>query len=156
MNHISEIKKILDRYFEGMSSDADEQQLCEYFTSNEVTEELQAYRSLFAYISRAKEIPVEACSVISLKPHGRAKIWLFIAGVAASIILVAVFLNEQQPAATNNCTGTYVMVNGVCYTDVSLVSKYATETIDQVTRPIGDNAAVNALDFLDEPHQFIQ
>ncbi len=156
MNRISEIKETLDRYFEGTSSDADEQQLCEYFTSDEVAEELQAYRSIFAYISREKDTPKEACPVIPLKSHSRVKIWYAVAGIVASVILAVVLFKEQQPTATANCTGTYVMVNGVCYTDMSLVSKYATEAIDQVTKPIGDNAVTDALDFLDEPHQLIQ
>jgi len=54
MNEHIEIKELLNRYYEGESTDADEQRLREYFTSNEVAAELQPYRSIFAYLQEQK------------------------------------------------------------------------------------------------------
>ena len=151
MNQLIEIKEALNKYFEGESSDTDEQQLREYFTSGDVAEELMPYRSIFAYLNREKENPKKIIFPgISIRRNNRIKIWYAAAGVAASILLaVALFVDKQSsPSAT--CVGTYVMVEGVCYSDLSLVSKYAVEAIDRVTKPIEGNAAINALDFLDE------
>ena len=151
MNHLIEIKEQLNRYFEGNSSDADEQRLREYFTSGNVTEDLMPYRSIFACLHREKENPKEIiCPVIPIQRNKRAKIWYAAAGIAAGLFIAAILHFDKHPSPTETCIGTYVIIDGICYNDLSLVSKYATETIDRVTKPLEGNAAVSALDFLDE------
>ena len=49
------IKQLLEKYFEGATSLAEEQQLRTYFNSSEVAEELQAYQPLFQYFAQAKK-----------------------------------------------------------------------------------------------------
>ena len=173
MNEIIEIKKMLDRYYEGESTDADEQRLHEYFASDRVVTELQPYRSIFAYLKREKdeqtvqerrhsaldaESPKNNSLIIRrlrVKPamtssmqSRRVKWWYAAASVAACLLVATFFVREYQPKPQTLCTGTYVMVNGVCYDDLALVKKYATETIDMVTKPVGNGSATDALDFL--------
>jgi len=142
MNEHIEIKELLNRYYEGESTDADEQRLREYFTSDEVAAELQPYRSIFAYLQEQK----------SKIKNRKSKIvnWWYAAAAAVAILLTATFLvREFPPKPKVLCEGTYVVINGICYDDLSLVRKYATETIDMVTKPFGDGSAADALDFLD-------
>ncbi len=157
MNHIPEIKELLEKYYEGESTDIDEQRLREYFTSENVAEELRPYRSIFAYLQHEKEHPLlpeerslEAAAIIEPAIRPRPIKWWYAAAAMAACLLAAVFLTHE-PAIDSDvpCTGTYVMINGVCYDDLSLVSKYATEAIDQVTQPFGDGSATDALDFLE-------
>ncbi len=160
MNEIIEIKTLLNRYYEGESTDVDEQRLCEYFSSGNVAAELQPYRSIFAYLQHEKEQPplseegsLETAAIIEPAIQPRPIKWWYAAATAAACILAAIFLAREyrpEPAPQALCSGTYVMVNGVCYDDLSLVSKYATEAIDQVTEPVGENSATDALDFLTE------
>jgi hypothetical protein len=160
MNEIIEIKSLLDRYYEGESSDADEQHLHEYFTSENVSVELQPYRSIFAYLQHEKEEAKIATTSVAnpfseqlfIQPR-RIKWWYVAAAVAACLLGGTFLVREFQPARENLCTGTYVMVNGICYNDLALVRKYATETIDMVTKPIGNGSATDALDFLKEEYQ---
>lgn len=49
------LEKLLARYDEGETSLAEEQELREYFSTNEVPEELYAYKLMFAYVSREKK-----------------------------------------------------------------------------------------------------
>ena len=152
MNEHIEIKKLLDWYYEGESTDADEQRLREYFTSGEVDAGLQPYRSIFAYLKHERERPLEVSSfkfqVTKIK-NQKSKIRWYAVAAAVACLLVATFLTrEYQGAPQNLCIGTYVMVNGVCYDDPALVSKYAIEAIDMVTQPFG-SSVTDALDFLD-------
>ncbi len=158
MNDIVDIKKMLGRYYEGESTDLEEQRLREYFTSGNVAAELQPYRAIFAYLQHEKEQPSEpeentlgrAAIIESGIPLQPVK-WWYIAALAAACLLAFIFFpHEHQPASQTLCTGTYVMINGICYNDPALVGKYAAETINEVTRPFGESSAADALDFLSE------
>ena len=150
MNEIAEVKKMLDRYYEGESTDADEQRLRKYFTSDEVVAELQPYRSIFACLQHEREYLSEEPIVITLPTVQPRRVKWWYAAAAVACLFVATFLvHEYQPASQTACVGTYVMINGVCYDDLALVKKYATETIDMVTKPFG-SSITDALDFLSE------
>jgi len=76
--------------------------------------------------------------------------WWYAAAAAVACLLTATYLvREFQPKPQALCEGTYVVINGICYDDLSLVRKYATEAIDMVTMPFGNGSAADALDFLD-------
>ena len=164
MNKHIEIKELLNRYYEGESTDADEQRLRAYFTSDEVAAELQPYRSIFAYLQSGRSVPLQSpCPVLNINTefasgqksktkNRKSKIvkWWYAAAAAIAILLTATFLvREFHPKPQVLCEGTYVVINGICYDDLSLVRKYATETIDMVTKPFGDGSAADALDFLE-------
>ena len=150
MNEHIEIKELLDRYYEGESTDAGEQRLREYFTSGNVADELQPYCSIFAYIQHEKQRPPEASVIILPAIQPRRMNWWYAVSAAACLLFAVFFARQYQQTPQTACTGTYVMVNGVCYDDLALVRKYAAETIDQITKPFGDGSATDALDFLDE------
>ncbi len=150
MNNIEEVKSILERYYDGESTDVDEQRLREYFSSGDVAPELQPYRSIFAYMQQVKEQPVaEECPIVEIKPRYRPIMWYAAAGIAACLLITGLLTLKQEEPIVTSCTGTYVVVNGICYDDLSLVGKHAAEAIDDVTEPIEGNPAIDALDFLD-------
>ena len=149
MNKHVEIKKMLERYYEGESTDAEEQNLREYFSSDGVAAELQPYRSIFAYIRHEMEEPATVILPI-IKPR-RVKLWYAAAAVAACLLAGTFLVRHHLPAPQPLCTdGTFVVINGVCYDDLALVKKYAAQTIDMVTKPLSDGSAAKALDFLSE------
>ena len=150
MNEHIEIKELLDRYYEGESTDADEQRLREYFTSAHVAAEWQPYRSIFACLQHEREQPPKKAATIALPfIRPRHTKWWYAAAAAIACLLVATFLaREYQPVSKTACVGTYVMIDGVCYDDLALVRKYAIETIDMVTQPFENGSATDALDFI--------
>ena len=158
------IKELLDRYYEGETTDAEEQRLREYFSSDDVAVELQPYRSIFSYLNHERQVPGsgsgfnQSCIIQKSKitcagqvrSKNRKSNWWYAAAAAVACLLTATFLiHEFQPKPQALCEGTYVMINGICYDDLALVRKYATETIDMVTQPFGNGSAADALDFLD-------
>jgi len=139
---------MLERYFEGVSSDADEENLCDYFSSNNIDEELKIYQPIFAYITQEQQKTKQTPPRIK---HSTRRYRLIIYSAAAILGVVIVLMSglfSKQPAFNAECTGTFVMIDGICYSDLSLVSKHALETLDQITS--SQKGFYNALDFLDE------
>lgn len=104
-----EVKQLLQRYFKGESSDAEERQLEAYFQSGEVAEEVAEYAEFFGGISELAGIaddPTIEEDVMDYilenehreKTHYRS-MWKIVTGIAASVIIVLggfLFYQEQQ------------------------------------------------------------
>jgi len=141
MNEHVEIKELLDKYYQCETSVADVQRLKEYFTSDNIAAELQPYRAIFACLQHERENPSEDAQIITLpavQPR-RFKLWYAAAAIAACLSGVIFLVHKHQSAAPASCTGTFVMVNGVCSSDMSILKKYAVETIDLITQPVEDS-----------------
>ena len=52
---LNKIEKLLEHYFEGATSSAEENELRNYFSSTNVAPHLEQYKPLFDYISDAKK-----------------------------------------------------------------------------------------------------
>lgn len=104
-----EVKQLLQRYFNGDSSDIEERQLEAYFQSGDVAEEVEEYAEFFGGISELAGIaddPTIEEDVMDYilenehreKTHYRS-MWKVVTGIAASIIIVLggfLFYQEQQ------------------------------------------------------------
>ncbi|WP_413999072.1 hypothetical protein ACMDB5_00420 [Flavobacterium sp. W1B] len=63
------IEILLEKYFQGESSIAEENELRKYFSSSDVAQHLEQYQSLFVYFSQAKEQKFKQ-GVPTLSKHG--------------------------------------------------------------------------------------
>lgn len=80
------IEILIEKYFEGKTSTAEEQELRNYFTSSAIATHLKQYQSLFGYFSQSK---AQNCnSEILLKSKKRYSAWL---SIAASIVVLLGF-----------------------------------------------------------------
>ena len=105
----AEVKILLQRYFEGESTEAEERQLEAYFRGSEVSAEVAEYAEFFGGISELAELaddPTIEEDVMDYilenehreKTHYRS-MWKVVTGIAASIIIVLggfLFYQEQQ------------------------------------------------------------
>jgi len=105
-----EIKNLLHQYFEGETTLEQEQRLVDYFNSDEVAEELKKYTGLFIGLSELTattavdsddSFNAEILNYIEKNEastkNSTRKMWQFVAGIAASVILVVGgFLMYQQ------------------------------------------------------------
>ena len=126
------IEELLERYFEGETSAAEEKQIRAFFASGEVPEHLAAYAPLFAYfdeeIERDAEAQVgepdsgpESVSVpFRSANRKRAALYLF-SGVAACVLALLSLTRLLYPADPCFCSDSYVVINGRCYTDIHKV-----------------------------------
>jgi len=79
----SKIEALLEKYFEGETSIAEENELKDYFSSANVAEHLEQYRPLFGYFTEAKE--QKFTNNLPLVSKKRKVAWL---SIAASIIVM--------------------------------------------------------------------
>ncbi|MBT8284100.1 MAG: hypothetical protein HKO75_01860 [Flavobacteriaceae bacterium] len=85
------IEKLIEKYFEARTTEAEEQELREYFTGEGVEPHLEQYRPMFAYFSHAKQ--ERYTQQVPLKPRRNVYKWI---SVAAVVVLVAgIFFGRQ-------------------------------------------------------------
>lgn len=77
------MESLLEKYFEGESSIAEENELKDYFSSSNVAPHLEQYRPLFGYFTEAKE--QKFINNLPLVSKKRKVAWL---SIAASIIVM--------------------------------------------------------------------
>ncbi len=105
MEHTN-IEILLEKYFEGETSIAEEKELTNYFSSPNVAQHLEQYKSLFGYFSQTKKLAF--LQEIPLQPKNNKVAWL---SIAASVVVLLgvgtfVYLNNNQ-AIQNKDLGTY-------------------------------------------------
>lgn len=85
------IEKLLEKYFEATTTAAEEKQLKEYFTQEEVAPHLEQYAPMFSYFSVAKE--ERFTRQVSLKTRRYMYQWISVAAVA--VIALGVFFGKN-------------------------------------------------------------
>jgi hypothetical protein len=100
------IEILIEKYFQGETSIAEEKELQNYFSSSDVAQHLEQYKPMFGYFSLAKEQKFKQEIPVQTKKHNVA--WL---SIAASIVLLLgigtyVFLDNDE-VAQNQDLGTY-------------------------------------------------
>lgn len=95
-------RALLDQYFEGETTLAEEQELRDYFAAGEVADDFQQYAPLFRFAARERELVVGPVQLPKEENSGNR--WL---AIAASVVVligvgIAVFQHTRQ-----NELGTY-------------------------------------------------
>ncbi len=80
---LDKIENILEKYFQGETTIAEENQLKEYFSSSDVAQHLEQYKPIFGYFSQVKQ--QKSMQEIPLKTKKRNVAWL---SIAASIVVL--------------------------------------------------------------------
>ena len=153
----NEIKKLLQKYFNGESNSGEEKVLKEYFTSHHVAEELSEYAGFFSGISELSEsiddsgIEEEVMDFILENEHTEKTryrwLWQTVTGIAASVIIVLggfLFFQQQQKPfedTFNDPNEAYVyaqqtlqFVSGKYNKGLNELARF--EKINSVTKPI--------------------
>lgn len=82
---LSNIEKLLEKYFEGETTISEEKELKVYFTGENVSPHLERYKDLFQFFSN--EVHVRTSSEIVLS--NPKKSWYTTIGIAASVAIIA-------------------------------------------------------------------
>ncbi len=145
------IDELLNKYFEGETSCEEEQQLRTFFASENVPQHLAIYKPMFAYID--EEITKNQQKKIK-SPVNTRKIFYYISGIAAALILMIGIRQFILPADPCLCSGNYVVINGRCYTDMSKVRQLAFEALQEVATPVNEYFPEKDIEALD--HEIIE
>lgn len=140
------IQQLLNKYFEGETSSAEEKELRQFFASAEVPEHLMMYKPLFAYFDeeilkeeassegidkQLGEIIIPSVEKKVIPQHRIILRW--VSGVAAAVLLLLgvgqLFIFPDRAY----CSGNYVVINGRCYTDIHKVREHALNALQEVS-----------------------
>lgn len=121
-NKQKHIEDLLERFFDGQTSNVEEQELYAFFNSPGVPEALRSYQSVFAYfetgIKEEFSGQTDEAGRTSLKSSGKFWLWIGI-GVAVSLLFFLVYSQDfDRPASFNPYEGSYIVRNGVRITDM--------------------------------------
>lgn len=95
----NKIEDILEKYFQGETSIAEEKQLKEYFSSPNVAQHLEQYKPMFGYFSQVKE--QKSTQEIPLKTKKRNVAWLSIAASAVVLLGVGTYFYVSEKNITS-------------------------------------------------------
>lgn len=132
----TDIRELLDKYFEGDTSAEEEKMLRSYFAQDDIPEELKVYTSLFRFLDDEAAALAVLNEIRSKEPiPARRKPTILrnlrmIAAVAATLLIAILLLirPDRQPTPSDN----YVWVDGKQITDLKTVSKYAEASFGKV------------------------
>jgi hypothetical protein len=106
---LDKIENILEKYFQGETTIAEEKELKDYFSSPNVAQHLEQYQPMFGYFSQVKQ--QKSTQEIPLQTKKRNVAWLSIA--ASAVVLLGIgtyFFTSQEntaPAVAQSELGTY-------------------------------------------------
>ena len=103
----NKIEILIEKYFQGETSIAEEKELRSYFSSQDVAPHLEQYKAVFGYFTHAKK--QEFAQEIPQITKKRNVMWLSVAASVVVLLGVATFymINTNEPVNHQNELGTY-------------------------------------------------
>lgn len=139
---LDKIEQVLEKYFEGNTSVAEEKELKHYFASNQVAPHLEQYKTIFDYCQYAKQEKFKDRISVN-KNQLRVIKWL---PIAASVLLLAsiglIFYKSNQKHEIQN-VGT---VN-----DPKVAFRETQKALDLVSKQL--NKGLESVNYLNEYEQ---
>lgn len=103
---LDKIEILIEKYFQGETSIAEENELKNYFTSTNVAQHLEHYKPIFGYVSLAKEQKFK--QEIPLQSKKRNAAWLSIAASVVVLLGIGTYgYFNYDTANLNQDLGTY-------------------------------------------------
>ena len=105
---LNKIENILEKYFQGETNIAEENELKEYFSSPNVAQHLKQYQPIFGYFSHVKE--QKTTHEIPLQTKKRNVAWLSIAASVVVLLGIGTYLYTSEnttPVVSQSELGTY-------------------------------------------------
>lgn len=143
MKNETYIEKLIEDFFEGKTSIAEEKKLFEYFSGDNVSENLMKYQTLFNYFEKdiAEELeqiedqPIEEEDRVDKRILNKKRLFAFIT-IAASLSLVLWLSPLGDLIKVNPYKGSYAMVNGekVYLTDANALEQMEKEVMDEIAK----------------------
>ncbi|MBP1224708.1 hypothetical protein [Flavobacterium sp. 1355] len=106
---LNRIENIIEKYFQGETTIAEEKELKAYFSSPDVAQHLEQYKPMFGYFSQVKE--QKSTQEIPLQSKKRNVAWLSIAASVVVLLGIGTFMYVSEknapPVVAQSELGTY-------------------------------------------------
>ncbi|WP_396159118.1 hypothetical protein [Flavobacterium sp.] len=103
---LDRIEQLLEKYFEAETSIAEENELKAYFTSPDVAQHLEQYKSIFGYAVQAKQEQFSATNPLQTKKR-KSVVWISVAASVVVLLGVSVVTYHHYNQPKSNDLGTY-------------------------------------------------
>lgn len=103
---LDKVERILEKYFEGETTSAEEKELKDYFASTNVAQHLEHYKPMFGYFSQAKQEQYNAVIPLETKKRKIAS-WISIAAAVIVLLGLGTFTFMNYNTTTSKDLGTY-------------------------------------------------
>lgn len=138
---LNRIEKLLKNYFEGETNIAEEQELKNYFASENVAPNFKQYQSVFGYFSETKNEKFTKEIVIQNKKKNT--IWLSIAASVTILLGVGIFGYLNMETKTTGELGTYE--------DPEVAFRETQKALNMVSENI--NVGIKSVEYVNEYHE---
>jgi len=130
------IEELIERFFDGQTSNEEERELYDFFSSENVPEHLLPYRQVFAYFEtgiKEEESNHQTTGRKNVQSFRKKKITIW-ASIAASILILISFgiYHFTREKEFNPYEGSYIIRNGVKITDPKIVNPEIEKTIEEM------------------------
>jgi hypothetical protein len=147
------IEELIDRFFEGLTSNREEKELYAFFAQEDIPGYLQKYKPVFAYFEGGlqTENQIDFAPKISRQPK-RKRIWIWTSVAASLLILIG--LRVFQPKDNQSFDpyeGSYIIRKGVKITNPELIrpeierSLYHASMQEEISARMQDQFVIQAL-----------
>lgn len=123
-NEYKKIEDLIERFFDGTTSNEEEKRLYDFFAQDAIPDHLQKYKPIFEYFDKGvaedtKETVNQKQVSMNLPQRKKYSLYM-IAGVAASVLILlsVYFLSGSGAKQFDPYEGSYIVRNGVRITDM--------------------------------------
>jgi hypothetical protein len=100
------IEQLIDKYFEGQTSTAEEKELKNYFSSSDVAQHLEQYVPIFGYFTQAKEQQFTQTIPLHTKKQFNV-LWISVAASVVLLLGIMTFRFLETPQSTTDEYGSF-------------------------------------------------
>lgn len=141
MEHIK-IEQLLERYFEGETTLAEEKTLKSYFSSSTVPPHLEHYIPLFKHYNKVQNEQFKG-TLLLINKRSNSKMWLSIAASVVVMLGVSIYTFQMYNQPVNEDLGT---IN-----DPEVAFKETQKALDMISEHI--NTGIHTVHYLEEYEQ---
>ena len=139
---LDKIEKLVEKYFEGATSIAEEKELKDYFASSDVAPQLEKYKPLFSYVVQAKQEHFLTTIILKTNKSKRV-VWLSVAASAAVLLGVSMFTFNYYHQQKLDDVGTI--------TDPEVAFRETQKALAMISEHV--NKGIGSINYLDEYEQ---
>ncbi|HOZ75264.1 MAG TPA: hypothetical protein PLS51_13540 [Flavobacterium sp.] len=99
------IETLIEKYFQGETSIAEEKQLQDYFSAPNVAQHLEQYQPMFAYFSQTRQ--QQFTQAVPLQTKKRNVAWLSVAASVVVLLGVGTYVYMNDNSSREETMGTY-------------------------------------------------
>lgn len=131
-----QIEQLLDRFFEGETTQADEQQLYAFFARRDLPEHLLPYKPLFGYFETGLAREIAQSNTISTPRRNLLRVaqkywWVAVCAAAVAMLLVLNVPDIRRTDTFDPYEGSYIIRNGVKITDRKVIEPMLEKSVRQ-------------------------